>query len=157
MIDDSYKNKNLYLVLWPKAPIGADWCIIYFLSSGTNVPYLSNKNNLDRKLPQVKLFQFPSYSLLSVSIEVFSVYFGKLKQLLCSPRAGISQSSRFIIIILSTEGEKKCRAVLYHKHDLDTTEATGILAVKRLKTLQFSEIKHVYSACARNIYSYKPK
>lgn len=103
------------------------------LTSGSNVPYLGNKNNLERQLPQVKLFHFPGYSPLSVSIEIFFIYFGKLKQPLCPPRAGINQSSRFIIIILSTEGgkkEKKRRAVLHRRHDLDPAEATGILAVK---------------------------
>lgn len=84
--------------------------LIYYLlslTSGVNVPYLGNKNNLERQLPQVKLYHFPGSSLLSVSIEIFSIYFGKLKQLLsCPPRAGISQSSRFIIIILTMGGEK---------------------------------------------------
>lgn len=69
------------------------------------MPYLANKNNLERKLPQVKPHRFPDSSLLSVSIEIFFIYFGKFKQLLLRlPKASISQSSIFIIIILSTEG-----------------------------------------------------
>lgn len=85
-------------------------CLIYYLlsfTSGVNVPYLGNKNNLERQLPQVKLRHFPDSFLLSVSIEIFFIYFAKLKQLLlCPPKAGMSQRGRFIIIILSTEGGK---------------------------------------------------
>lgn len=102
------RNKNLHLVFSAHG-IYCSRLIYYLLSltSGVNVPYLGNKNNLERQLPQVKLCHFPGSSLLSVSIEIFPIYFGKLKQLLlCPPRAGISQSSRFIIIILSTEGGK---------------------------------------------------
>lgn len=68
------------------------------LSSGVNVPCLSNKNSLERQLPQVKLGSFPDSSLLSVSIETLSIYLGKLKQLLsCPPRVGIQHAGIFII------------------------------------------------------------
>lgn len=68
------------------------------LSSGVNVPCLSNKNSLERKLPQVKLGSFPDSSLLSISIETLSIYFGKLKQLLsCPPRVGTKHIGIFII------------------------------------------------------------
>lgn len=82
------------------------------LSSGVNVPCLSNKNSLERQLPQVKLCRFPDSSLLSISIEILPIYFRKLKQLLlCPPRVGINQRSIFIIIILSTGKGKAGRTI----------------------------------------------
>lgn len=85
-------------------------CFIYFLwTCGLNVSYLCNKNYLERQLPpQFEPSHFPGSSLLSVSIEIFSIYFGKLKQAqLRPPRAGVSPTSRFIIITLSTEGREE--------------------------------------------------
>ena len=55
------------------------------LSSEVNVPCLSNKNSLERQLPQVKLCSFPDSSLPSISIEILPIYFRKLKQLLLCP------------------------------------------------------------------------
>lgn len=46
------------------------------LSSGVNVPCLGNKNSLESQLPQVKLCSFPDRSLLSISIQTHSIYFG---------------------------------------------------------------------------------
>lgn len=70
------------------------------LLSGVNVPCLSNKNSLERQLPQVKLGSFPDSALLSVSIETLSIYLGKLKQLLSS---------------LTQSWHKACRHIHHYK------------------------------------------
>lgn len=62
------------------------------LTSGVDVPDLSNKNSLERQLPQVKLHHCADSPLLSVSAEIFCIYFGKNLNNCCYVRLKLPQT-----------------------------------------------------------------